>query len=67
MQKEWTMLRKPRNTAELSQSRTSELGTSCNASRNSTPADEEVERQFDYPTGNDSPQLNFVPVAAMYI
>lgn len=37
MKKEWTMLRKPRNTAELSQSRTSELGTSCSASRNSTP------------------------------
>ena len=44
MKEEWTMLQKPRNTAELSQSLTSEVGTSCNASRNSTP----VTRQFKY-------------------
>ena len=43
------MLQKPRNTAELSQSRTSELGTLCNESRNSTPAEEEVRDNSSIP------------------
>lgn len=40
MKKEWTMRQTPRNNAELFQSRTSELGTSYNATRNSTPVPE---------------------------
>ena len=56
------MLQKPRNTAELSQSRTSELGTLCNESRNSTPAEEEVRDNSSIPWEMILP--SFVPVLA---